>query len=540
MSFTAIDLFAGIGGFRIAIEKCGGNCIAFSEINADAINTYNDNFHDSAGTNLGDITKLEQLPAHDFLTAGVPCQSWSIAGRNLGFDDHRGQLWNDAIFLLRQAQPKAFIFENVKGLADPRNKNALHHILGRIEDAGYHAKYFVLNAYDYGVPQSRVRIYIIGFRDVRFLSAFQLPKKAGRKLKLADIMDNHAIEVDASQNANGGIGSDNLRTSSSTSLSSNNNGFNDYFLFNDLRNGPTTIHSWDIVATTKRQKDICLYLLRNRRKRQFGPLDGNPLSLQHFQSLDKTITMDELGELVCAGILKREKYRFRVYEGNLVSCELSEPEKIILSKRSGDCIIPDTLVCDREIKISKINISEVLGNLEQKGAIGCSEERYDFRYTKISTGLFGINRVFLPSSNIFPTLVASDSNDYLTPLSITAFSEEQYRQTFLEQVLAKKQYRKISMAEACRIQGFPDGFILPDSRPRWMRLVGNSVAVPLVEQLIKSIVDTGVFHETPINLGRTTAIRSEENKRDMKDAHNSYSLPPTGENNTYVQISMLE
>jgi DNA (cytosine-5)-methyltransferase 1 len=89
-SFTAIDLFAGIGGFRLAIEKNGGKCINFSEIAPDAIKTYCENFPDAEGTNLGDITKIKMLPRHDLLTGGVPCQSWSIAGRNLGFDDDRG------------------------------------------------------------------------------------------------------------------------------------------------------------------------------------------------------------------------------------------------------------------------------------------------------------------------------------------------------------------------------------------------------------------------------------------------------------------
>jgi DNA (cytosine-5)-methyltransferase 1 len=80
------------------------------------------------------------LPQHDILTAGVPCQSWLIAGKNLGFDDDRGQLWNDTIYLLNQSRLKAFIFENVKGLADPRNGDALFYILKRIKDAGYFAK----------------------------------------------------------------------------------------------------------------------------------------------------------------------------------------------------------------------------------------------------------------------------------------------------------------------------------------------------------------------------------------------------------------
>ena len=124
---------------------------------------------------------------------------------------------------------------------------------------------------------------------------------------------------------------------------------------------------------------------------------------------------------------------------------------------------------------------------------GSDEIRYDFRYTKISTGLFGVNRIFLPSSNIFPTLVASDSNDYVTDLSITATDRDTYRRRFIEEVYRAKRYRRITKSEACRVQGFPSDFILPDSRSRWMKLIGNSVSVPVIEQLVDSIVSTSVF-----------------------------------------------
>ena len=175
--FSFIDLFAGIGGFRLALERVGGHCIGFSEIAPDAIEYYCQNHGDNSSMNFGDICGLSDLPPHDFLTGGVPCQSWSIAGKNLGFDDSRGQLWNDALFLLKKSRPKAFIFENVKGLADPRNRKALSYILQTIKDAGYHADVYLLNAFDYGVPQNRVRIYIIGFRDSRYFERFQLPEK---------------------------------------------------------------------------------------------------------------------------------------------------------------------------------------------------------------------------------------------------------------------------------------------------------------------------------------------------------------------------
>ena len=491
-SFTAVDLFAGIGGFRLAVERCGGQAVAFSEINPDAINSYTQNFSEADNTNLGDITKLRQIPDHDLLTAGVPCQSWSIAGKNLGFDDDRGQLWNDALFLLKQSRPKAFIFENVKGLADPRNRDALDYIMARIKEAGYFADYYVLDSFDYGVPQSRVRIYIIGFREPCFHDAFVLPDKVKSRVKLKDIMDDEIIPIISKKRVkNDFIDAVSAPPSGVTSLSNSNNGFNDYFLFNDLRSGHTTIHSWEMIETTQRQKDICLLLLRNRRKKDYGPLDGNPLSLEQFQSLDDSIAESELEELVSLKILKKEKYAFSVV--NDFDADLTKAERLVVERRRGNLIVPDELVCDRELKARRVNVFETLQELEKKGLAECVETRYEFRLTKISTGLFGINRIFLPSSNIFPTLVASDSNDYLTPVSITANNAADYKNDFMKYVLAEKRYRKISKTEALRIQGFPESFRLPESRPRWMKLVGNSVAVPVIEKLIREIAGTGVF-----------------------------------------------
>ena len=512
MGFTAVDLFAGIGGFRLAVERNGGSCIAFSEINTDATQTYIANHPESAGSNLGDITKIDMLPPHDLLMGGVPCQSWSIAGRNLGFDDDRGQLWNDALFLLKKAQPKAFIFENVKGLSDPRNKDALDYILLRIKESGYHATYLVLNSFDYGVPQSRVRIYIVGFREKQFFKAFRPPVPSSEKITLRDILSDIATPKRRNLSLRKTHGK-----SGATSLSSNNNGFNDYFLFNDLRNGSTTIHSWDIIPTTEYQKHICLLHLRNRRKSQYGPLDGNPLSLEHFQKLDPTITVSDLDALVGLGILKTERYAFEIIRKK-AGADLTEPERIVLSKNDKGIIVPDALVCDREVKTRKIDLAKTLEALENKGVIKCVETRYDFRLTKISTGLFGISRIFLPSSNIFPTLVASDSCDFVTPVEIDATDGKSYRELFIQNVLKPKRYRKVTKAEACRIQGFPKDFILPESRARWMKLIGNSVSVPVIERLIKAMCDTGVFG--------TETIKPTDDTETLPFASEAFCYPP--------------
>ena len=492
MSWTHIDLFAGIGGFRLAAIRNGGTTVGYSEINTDAIAAYESNYADSKETNFGDITKLKDLPQHDFLTGGVPCQSWSIAGRNLGFDDDRGQLWNDAIYLLNKSRPKAFLFENVKGLVDPRNKNALAYIMRRISEAGYHAAVHVLNSFDYGVPQSRIRIYIIGFADKRHFERFRLPQMSRGKVKLRDILDGgESIALETTTKDRDLFGEVISLKAGRTSLSTNNNGFNDYFLFNDIRNGDTTIHSWDILDATEKERRICLLLLRNRRKRDYGRLDGNPLSLLHLQKLDKSIEQRDIDILCEKGILKHEIYSYRIV---LPECtNLSESEQLVMGYAEHGLLIPDNFGMERELKIAKVRFDEVFRSLLAKGVVRPDEIRYDFKYTKISTGLFGVNRIFLPSSNIFPTLVASDSNDYVTELSITATDRNTYRRRFIEEVYRAKRYRRITKSEACRVQGFPSDFILPDSRSRWMKLIGNSVSVPVIEQLVKSIVSTGVF-----------------------------------------------
>lgn len=480
--FTFIDLFAGIGGFRIALSSAGGTCLGFSEIAPDAIKAYCTNYNEPETSNFGDITKLKILPEHDFMTAGVPCQSWSIAGKKLGFDDDRGQLWNDTLYLLNKVRPKAFIFENVKGLADPRNSAALDYIMSRIREAGYHAEKYILNAYDYGVPQTRVRIYIIGFLEEKYHKRFCLPEECPGAVRLSDILDGAVAQTHAPLSGN----------KARWSLSCNEQGFNDYFLFNDIRNGSTTIHTWDIEDTTKREKHICYLLLSNRRKRDYGPLDGNPLSVNHFKGLDPTIKKSELDALVKKGILKSVPY---LYRGVKNDAELTEEEQLVMSFSRSGMLNIDELKLQRVFRVKGIGIVDTIEELESKGVVECIEARYDFKHARISSGINGINRIFLKTSKIYPTMVASDTNDFIATEDIEASTVEELKEQFMEKIYRPHNFRQITKSEACRIQGFPDDFVLPEARPRWMKLIGNSIAVSLVKRLAQSVVNTGVFDE---------------------------------------------
>ena len=183
--FTFIDLFSGIGGFRIPLEKLGGRCIGFSEIDKEAIDVYKSNFNTKGEMDLGDIRNLSKLPPCDVITGGVPCQSWSVAGKTKGFDDERGQLWFDTINVVKSCKPKAFIFENVKGLADPKHKHSLFLIKQNFRKLGYRVYTKLLNAYDFGLPQNRDRIFIIGLRsDIDEYNNFLFPEPLNIKVRL--------------------------------------------------------------------------------------------------------------------------------------------------------------------------------------------------------------------------------------------------------------------------------------------------------------------------------------------------------------------
>jgi len=498
--FTFIDLFAGIGGFRIALSNNGGECIGFSEIDKLAITTYCENYGESLDVNLGDIVEIRALPKHDLLVGGVPCQSWSIAGKNLGFDDDRGQLWNDTIYLLKQSKPKCFIFENVKGLNDPRNAEALQYILKRIHEAGYYAKPFTLDSSDYGIPQSRVRVYIIGFQKKEHFDNFTLPKKIFPKPKLYQFLDLPKMEQAS------------LTTERQTELfgevlpvvHKRGRDLNNYFLFNDIRNGTSTIHSWDIIPTTQREKDICLLLLKNRRKRIYGLFDGNPLSIEHFNALDKSISCHELEILKSKGILKSVEYVYHI--NAIANNELSPKEMLVLNHSFEGELRIDDLKNSRKLKQSRILFKKVIKSLKAKSILTCIETRYEFRFTKISSGINGINRIYLPISEVFSTLVASGINDYVATVNITAQSHDELKQKFLEEVYFQEAYRKISKEEACAIQGFPRNFHLPSNSQKWMKLLGNSVSVPVIDKLCKAIVRTGVFDVCTMESSTNTKI----------------------------------
>lgn len=193
--FKFIDLFSGLGGFRIAFENLGGKCVFSSDIDVYARETYKQNFGEYP---YGDITKINEkdIPEHDILCAGFPCQPFSIAGKRLGFEDTRGTLFFDVLRILKEKKPKAFFLENVAGILSHDKGNTIKVIENSLKEIGYNVRFTLINAKNVGFPQNRNRWYCVGFRKDYFTEInekyeFPFPKKQQLKYTVDDCLDEN-------------------------------------------------------------------------------------------------------------------------------------------------------------------------------------------------------------------------------------------------------------------------------------------------------------------------------------------------------------
>ncbi len=195
--YKAIDLFAGIGGIRIGFDnafKEKVRTVFVSEWDSKAQETYRANFSDDFQIE-GDITKISEcdIPAHDILLAGFPCQAFSLAGKRMGFEDARGTLFFDVARIARHHKPKVIFCENVKNLYKHDKGRTFETITTILEDLGYRVFYRILNSKDFGVPQNRERIYIVAFRMDIAPEKFDFPKKISLRVSIRDIVEESEV-----------------------------------------------------------------------------------------------------------------------------------------------------------------------------------------------------------------------------------------------------------------------------------------------------------------------------------------------------------
>jgi DNA-methyltransferase (dcm) len=186
MSYKFIDLFCGLGGFRIGFEKNGYECVFSSDFDKHIQETYEVNFGEKP---YGDITRVDpsvDIPDFDVLTGGFPCQPFSISGKKRGFKDTRGTLFFDICRIIDEKKPKVVVLENVKHFIHHDSKRTINTVLGSLIELGYNVSYKVLNLKDFGLPQNRERIFIIGSKN----NLFDFGEMKIRKSKpLKDFLD---------------------------------------------------------------------------------------------------------------------------------------------------------------------------------------------------------------------------------------------------------------------------------------------------------------------------------------------------------------
>ncbi len=295
-----IDLFAGLGGTRIGFEQAceevgiETQCVFTSEIKPYAAQIYKHNFNNEIVH--GDITQIteDEVPDFDFLLGGFPCQAFSAAGKRHGFNDTRGTLFFDVARIIKAKMPKGFLLENVEGLVthdrqdkDKKIGNTLETIIEVLEDLGYNVDWKVLNAKDFGVPQVRKRIYIIGNRT--------------KKISLANFKNSSSTYSSIQESGLPPLETKftkrllELYTPSELADKS----------IKDKRGGADNIHSWDLELKghiSKTQKEILSKLLLERRKKKWAELkgitwmDGMSLTLDEIHSFYSFIPRVELKE----------------------------------------------------------------------------------------------------------------------------------------------------------------------------------------------------------------------------------------------------
>ena len=188
--FTYIDLFAGIGGFRIPFDKIGGECVFSSEWNKYSQITYSENFGEEP---YGDIKKIlpSEIPSHDLLLAGFPCQPFSHAGHGKGFDDIRGTAFHDIHKVASYHKPKVILLENVRRFKSHDDGNTYKRIVAILEGLKYKVTSTILNTKDFGVPQNRARIYIAAFQNQQDFISFSFPEPTNEETTVESILDKN-------------------------------------------------------------------------------------------------------------------------------------------------------------------------------------------------------------------------------------------------------------------------------------------------------------------------------------------------------------
>lgn len=472
-NITFIDLFAGIGGFRLAFESLGCKCVFSSENDKYAKETYKVNFGEYPS---GDITKIpsSEIPDYDILCAGFPCQPFSIAGKRKGFEDIRGTLFFEIYKILKDKRPEGFILENVRGLTFMPEFNCIlellaHNINGQgnlypHEDClNYNIFWKVLNTKDYGLPQNRQRVFMVGFKDN---VNFEFPKPIPLELCLADLLEDEVDEKYFVKDKELKYISKRLNNKKSyaTSLISHKS---DKLVkgllaqsYQKWRGNYVTDDKGDIAINP----DIALKVMPNIPRWRGNYIDLNQIGyLKHNKRQDRiyspegcspTIAGNAGGQgaktgLIFVGGLKKNK-KWIDNEKDL-SRNFSQGERIYNSEGIAQ------------------SISSTQGGTGQKTGLYLVEHKKGNKY--------------FPGNQIYDSKGCHSS--------INSKGEK-------DAVKIGNRIRRLTPRECARLQGFPDNFAFPVSDNQAYKQIGNAVSVPVVKAIANKMLETFKFKQEKI------------------------------------------
>lgn len=350
-----IDLFAGIGGMRLGFQQAcdvlgiESQCVLSSEIDQKAIETYRLNFDDQP---TGDIQEIDIISEFDFMLAGFPCQPFSYAGKQQGFGDTRGTLFFEIERLLKIYQPQAFLLENVRGLTTHDQGRTFKTIINSLEKLGYGVHYLLLNSSNFGVPQNRVRIYILGLLGKKPTITISSDRGATdshtfkeQLYQLSLFSDTYPVvkvkdilETKVSENY---YLSKNFEQQLFDAIDGQFEKLHGVRLI-DFRGG-NSIHSWDLGIKgkcTNDEREFMDALISNRRHKKFGDhQDGKSLTLEQIQTFFNHENIENIiDSLIDKKYLKQINGRYNPVSGNM-SFEVFkflDPESISITLTSSD------------------------------------------------------------------------------------------------------------------------------------------------------------------------------------------------------------
>lgn len=351
-----IDLFAGIGGMRLGFEQAMQDlgiqtkCVLSSEIDKYAQETYELNYKEKPE---GDIYGIKQFPKFDFLLAGFPCQPFSYAGKQKGFVDTRGTLFFEIEKLLSDYQPKAFLLENVRGLTSHDQGRTFKTIIDRLQHLNYGVSYLILNSSNFGIPQNRVRVYILGVYNQQPILSLKSDlgandshefKRSLSQLTLFDSFSNRTKVVADILEANPSTKYNCSQDFTARLLKFTGNSpekLHGYRLI-DHRNG-NSIHSWELGIKgecNNLEIEFMNELIANRRKKKFGAhQDGKKLNIDEIKTFFNHENLTEIiSSLISKGYLKEIEGRYNPVAGNM-SFEVFkflDPQSISITLVSSD------------------------------------------------------------------------------------------------------------------------------------------------------------------------------------------------------------